>query len=359
MPHFIVTSSENDLFHDLARHLALSATQQQLLHVTRLDLRDWLAAPLSSLYELEPRVQAVGDLSLGTETPLPGGCWEVEMTVELPLHTRCSPQTAFRLLGRRLAAHPAYLQGLRAEGLAWRLDTDLGVHIRLIPAVPDLANWPDGLFVPGLDGRSWRPLAPQRFARWFRDAQGAALDRALIAASPIAEVAEFAPVPRTALQIAIQLLKRHRDLAFAQRPDLAPDATLLTTLATLTWRDTDDVLTTLNGFADHLLDPVEQVLGRPVLLNPVESRDNLASAWSHDALAYDQARAWLKGLRRDLDMLDVGGAPTTRSSTLARMFGDELAATGNDAEAPSLMQMASGDDTAVGQPRRLRCMCSN
>lgn len=117
--------------------------------------------------------------------------------------------------------------------------------------------------------------------------------------------ADVADIPvfrvRTPLQLAIQILKRHRDLRFIdQDTSFRPTSVVLTTLAALSYQQEVTVLEAVAGIVQRMDALIESRGGISWIPNPADPRENLAEAWSTDVRFREAFQQWLGDARADV-----------------------------------------------------------
>jgi hypothetical protein len=123
--------------------------------------------------------------------------------------------------------------------------------------------------------------------------------------------AEIDPLPvyrsKTPLQQAVQLLKRHRDVMFAQDPDLKPVSIILTTIAGGAYEHGEDLQVSMQ----RILRAFEAVRQSDTdeILNPVNPLENFADRWTRpDCVQLELKRhfhEWIGQARRDFAQILV------------------------------------------------------
>jgi hypothetical protein len=114
--------------------------------------------------------------------------------------------------------------------------TPIRNQLDVLPVIPDDESWSQtGILLSDKDEHHWLTSNPIGYADWFYDrmndirieesrtALAKQLDRS------VEEIPIF--LVRTPLQRVVQVLKRHRDIYFANRPGEGPPSVLITTLA--------------------------------------------------------------------------------------------------------------------------------
>jgi hypothetical protein len=143
----------------------------------------------------------------------------------------------------------------------------------------------------------WLPSNPKGFARWF---EGRSVVR--VKSGVFNESKEIEPLNGPApaynkrpLKIAVQLLKRWRDVAFKGRMALAPSSIVLTTLAGLLYRGeshpTDALVTILDGI--HRWSQREAIR----LQNPTNDKEWITDRWNDKPEMYEAFIEAVYGLR--------------------------------------------------------------
>ncbi len=261
-----------------------------------------------------------------------------------------TPSIVKHQVGAHLRASNDYRNRLDNEGkrcwtIKYSQQDDIGFHIDVVPAVPE----PDGGNAIAITNRNntthqykWSPSNPKDFAMWFRLENGAAFElekqrqkHAIFDAHRHEELfIDQAEVPnihvKTPLQRAIQLLKRHRDIAFCNKDNekCKPISMIITVLATRIYNNEATIeeilqsfINTLSVYAQQMPDgfqpdeatyPLITKKGRDewYIPNPTNCRENFADKWHKEEGRVPHARAkaffdWIEWLRDDFMNWDV------------------------------------------------------
>ena len=106
---------------------------------------------------------------------------------------------------------------------------------------------------------------------------------------------------KTPLQRAIQLLKRHRDVMFADNPEVAPISMILTNLSGQAYNGETDVYLAVRGILNRMLDFVHQ--DGPFVPNPTHPAEDYADKWSTDPRLEHNFRLWHAQASRDFEQV--------------------------------------------------------
>ena len=160
----------------------------------------------------------------------------------------------------------------------------------------------------------WKISNAEGFARWFesRMKQAKALMESLALQARLAKVAEL-PAYRwkSPLQRCVQLLKRHRDIMFADEPDGKPASIIITTLAAKAYKGEVEIAAAL----DTVLSTMETLVNptAPRVPNPVNPAEDFADRWSDPASRQHNPEAqflrWLRQARLDFNAIGMARKP--------------------------------------------------
>lgn len=125
---------------------------------------------------------------------------------------------------------------------------------------------------------------------------------ALEAQANVEEIPSYAV--KTPLQQAVQILKRHRDVMFAGRPEHKPISVIITTLAGLSYfgerTAVEAVLGILQRMESHIsFDPA----GNVRICNPTDPQENFADRWQNAPEKRASFYAWLRKVREDISLI--------------------------------------------------------
>jgi len=125
-----------------------------------------------------------------------------------------------------------------------------------------------------------------------------------------ARAAKIEEVPdwqvKTPLQIAVQILKRHRNIYFQKTPDVKPHSIIITTLAARAYGGEEDIMDALGRILRVIEENwgkrgyVENRNGRWWVENPVEPGENFAHKWNEHPERRQAFFAWMERVKSDL-----------------------------------------------------------
>jgi hypothetical protein len=209
---------------------------------------------------------------------------------------------------------------------SWCLHYD-GFHMDVLPCIPD-TEAKSGTAIELTDTKltHWQKSDPQAYVNWFR-AQCAKefLEKSIELSHTYGSVED---VPkhrvRTPLHRVVQILKRHRDIYFADDLDDRPPSSLITTLAAKSYRGERELVTATLLAVQRMPDHVEKRIGQYWVENPACEGENFADKWNDYPDRRLKFEAWRADVEQDLTgLLREDGGMTLIHSRLSEAFGAE------------------------------------
>lgn len=214
----------------------------------------------------------------------------------------------------------------------WTLTYGQQFHMDVLPAVPRASRTGTGLWITDRNLWEWQETDPKAYAEWFRDRMRRQFDevRAELAKREGSKVEDIRPERvRTALQRAVQVIKRHRDIYFAERPELRPPSVLLTTLTAHSYNGTPNVYEAVRVASETMHNFITHDAEGPCVVNPV-CDENFADRWRTAPDAQSAFRAWQRKLADDAKALGAQSGMVEFGQVLKTALGNrpvELALT--------------------------------
>jgi Second Messenger Oligonucleotide or Dinucleotide Synthetase domain len=278
----------------------------------------FISESASALAKYNPDVYPHGSLATGTcVNPLGRDKFDLDLVCEMAIPSSMTQQESKKVVGDRFKEDGTYKDMLEEKKRCWRLNYANQFHMDVLPGKPDARGF-EAIFVPDKELSRWKPSNPRGYAQWFM-AQAiksatqlhGTLTEAAAAVEPIDEPAARARYP---LQKAIQLLKRHRDVKFSNRPDKesAPISIIITTLAAKAYQGQASVILTMQHLVTGMPKMIEKdAAGRAWVRNPTNPGENFADKWHTDSSFEEAFLAWIDQARRDVQSLaGVQGIPS-------------------------------------------------
>ncbi|MGH9643861.1 MAG: nucleotide-binding domain-containing protein [Terriglobales bacterium] len=293
----------------------------------------WLAAEESALAAYTPLIYPQGSFRLGTVVrPFDPSCdYDIDLVCQLDLAKEATTQKELKqIIGDRLKQHQDLARRLSPSRRCWNLDFPRQFHMDVLPAILNPEQIPNGILLTDTDLLRWQKSNPKDYASWFHEAMAVQFGqlREQLAKSLNASVED---VPewriKTPLQIAVQLLKRHRDQYFANTPENRPVSIIITTLAARAYQSENNAFDALRNLVRRMSRFIEYRNGNWWVENPVEPGENFADKWNEKPEKRNAFLHWLNNATNDVDKIIKTSTPRQLVETISAEFGDDLAKT--------------------------------
>ncbi|OLE51708.1 MAG: hypothetical protein AUG51_21665 [Acidobacteria bacterium 13_1_20CM_3_53_8] len=305
--------------------LEITATQRSAAEQHYLAIARWLGGVEGAPFRLyEPQIYPQGSLRLGTTVkPLSNGEYDLDLVYELQVdYTHIpKPVALIDMLYDRLRDHGTYRDMVERKNRCVRVNYEGQFHLDILPAALDRACGGTCVRVPDCSTQGWKPSNPKGYAAYF-DARAATVEFAERSFKASVE-----PLPdhvpheaKTSLQREVQLIKRLRDITFADNCDLAPISIVLTTLAANNFSGERSVALVIGQTFDSIVAQIP-TRGRLYVFNPSNPEEDLSERWDKCPEAYlafcEAMRRWQRAWNALLELRGVDRVV----AELERMFG--------------------------------------
>ena len=280
------------------------------------DVGNWLGAQDSALLQYSPDIYVQGSFRLGTVVrPITDTDeYDIDLVCRLEIKKEQTTQKKLKeMVGDRLKLREDLAKIIGPSRRCWTLDYPAEqsmprFHMDVLPTIPNLERTPTGILLTDTELAHWQWSNPRAYADWFYERMKVIFQekRAALAESIQAKIEE---VPewqvKTPLQIAVQILKRHRDMHFQGRDDVRPISIIITTLAARAYRNQPDVYDALTGIVKDIeanwgkAGYVENRNGIWWVPNPVDDGENFADKWNEYPERREAFMEWVKKVRSD------------------------------------------------------------
>ncbi|MEG3619683.1 nucleotidyltransferase [Magnetovibrio sp. PR-2] len=297
----------------------------------------WLARPESIIRELNPHVYVQGSFALGTAIrPLAGDDhYDIDAVCQIEWDKSAHSQKHLKeAIGHEILgyAQSKKMEEPESARRCWTLNyaDEAQFHMDVLPAVPDSRRHSALIEAAGYDVRNlghfiesaisitdekhpyysipyddWLGSNPRGYKKWFNEQMQELLDerRQAIAMNERVTVDK---VPhyrvKTPLQLSIQLLKRHRDVMYADDEDnLKPISIIITTLSAKAYNQERDFVSAFRNIINTMDQFIENRNGTYWVQNPVDPRENFADKWAEHPKRRTAFIEWLDNVKRDAD----------------------------------------------------------
>jgi hypothetical protein len=284
-----------------------------------------LEADGSPLSPFRPHIYPQGSMRLGTTVRPIAGPHDLDFVCELSLsHELVEPIKMLQALYGHLKQHGTYRDMVSLKNRCVRITYANEFYMDLLPACQDHGAGGTCIQVPDRDTKSWKPSDPLGYAKWFRRKCLPTMRKfAADSAEPLPALE--AVEDKSPLQLAVQLIKRWRDIHYAEASHPAPISIVLTTLAADVYRGGRSVSETIASVLYGILEAIRtaEATGRRLkVLNPSNILEDLSERWDDDEEAYRGFKVGIQQFSRRWDaLLAVGG---NQNAELERLFGEPV-----------------------------------
>ena len=262
--------------------------------------------------ELDINIYPQGSLSLGTMVrPIKEdeeGDYDVDLVCLLKNGQHLTAKEMKMIVGQRLSESDRYGAMLDEEGKrCWTLQYS-DYHLDVLPCVPRTLQESTDTKIRLSHKDDYGSYSscfsnPKAYKEWFIEEMGTVFNqtREQYAAKKNVEIEEIKLFQlRTPLQIAIQILKRHRDIMFANK-DNKPISIIITTLATKAYAGESDIFETISNIINKMDSHIEyDGDGNVLICNPTMDEENFADKWKDIPEKKDAFHAWMHKARVDI-----------------------------------------------------------
>ena len=141
----------------------------------------------------------------------------------------------------------------------------------------------------------------------------------------IVEVPEYKI--KTTLQIAIEILKRYRDIKFKDKPDIKPISIILTTLMARIYTGKENVYELIEKFSkEYVLYLERDENGNVLIQNPVNKNENFADKWPSNPERKEAFFKFMDDLKYDLvtNKVLLEGNIREQADAYKKLFGENM-----------------------------------
>lgn len=354
MPSTLTRTAEQ-MLEDLAAELEVPDSRYEAAERSYRSIGDWLERPESSLRRFRPVIYPQGSFRLGTVTKPANDQehYDLDVVCELAIRKFDTTQADVKaLLGREVKgyAHRYSMESPGESRRCWTLDYADGAqfHMDLLPALPDSARQILDLAAVGQDApwadtalaitdrerpeyrartENWPSSNPKGYGAWFIQRMRPVFEaRRGRLALELRARAEDIPdwKVKVPLQQALQILKRHRDVTFADRPDERPISVIVTTLAARAYNQETTISGALFSILESMDRHIEDRRGVSWIPNPTNSRENFADRWETHPERKAAFFEWLDHARADFGAAAMAYSAQSIIDILSPRLGQAL-----------------------------------
>ena len=278
-------------------------------------------------------VYAQGSFRLGTVVrPLGTDHYDLDMVCRLDMDSRSITQAQLKdRVGEVLHAYLAHVAGepgapdaCEDRRRCWTLTYPHAFHLDVLPALPNEMDLPDGIRLTDKQLFNWQFSNPVAYATWFRGRMETELLRKMAVLEARKDISPFPQSQiKTTLQQVVQVLKRHRDIYFADDLGDRPPSVLISTLAAHAYTGEQELLPAVIETAATMPEYVDHTDGIWRVMNPVAD-ENFADKWNEHPERAEKFFEWRDQLASDLEEASVLRGIDSITEHLTKSLGDTV-----------------------------------
>jgi len=281
---------------------------------------------------MEIDIYPQGSVLIGTTLkPFRGDEFDLDVVLHIKKGgTQFTPLQIYNALFQKLSTDGRYAHMVEKKRRCIRLNYAGDFHMDILPGCQMIIIDENNILVPDRELRSWSQSNPKGYGKWF-------LDIASRVNNPQLEhfyrqfsemKAEVQDLPddnfykKKPLQIAIQLIKKYRDIYFQNQPEYATSSIILTTIAALYYQGENSVFATVDSVLSKLAESAKPhySISRLKVLNPVNQQEDFTEKWNKDNKMYEKFFDFVKDFYSKWQVLQ--GDFTQSANTYHSLFGE-------------------------------------
>lgn len=176
----------------------------------------------------------------------------------------------------------------------------------------------------------FRQTNPEAYYDWFLERMEEERKR-LKEEYAVRNKLEIVDVPeyeiKTTLQVAIQILKRYRDIKFKETPDIKPISIILTTLMAKVYTGKESVYELIEKFSkEYMMHIQKDENGNIIIKNPVNENENFADKWPKYPERREAFFKFMTELEKDLvtNKILLEGNIREQADLYKKLFGENM-----------------------------------
>jgi len=322
------TQQLDDLLYQICDKLQLSQTQFKLAEERYKVVGDWLSKEDSPLYRYLPKIYPQGSLKIGTTVKPKGQVeFDLDLVCELKIdHRLITPYQLIMQVWDRITSNETYKSLAELKKRCVRLNYKKEFHLDILPACLDTEMGGTCIRIPNYNKTNntwnWAASNPKGYAQWFEDKCKFRLvkEEAIEGVDPVPEPEDVDNKPT--LKLAVQLIKRWRDIVFENREDIP--SIILTTLIAQLYRGESSVSDCLTSILYGIVSMISQSPEPLEVPNPTNQEEDFAEKWQKDPGLYESFCLEISKFKEQWNnMLQLKGIDR-KAKVLSRLFGEDI-----------------------------------
>jgi hypothetical protein len=289
----------------ICQKLQLSTTQFKLAEQHYKAVGEWLEGEGSEIAIYRPKIYPQGSLPMGvTNKPVFKDEYDLDFICELFLLShRIHPNDLFARFEYRIGQNRDYAARMERGNRCIKLKYAHDFHLDIVPACSNASAGDGQVKIPDREKKNWKDTNSSAYVQWFNDI--ADMDYRTLVYGRADHAEPLKPQEsleeKSPLKCAIQIIKRHRDIAFEDKSDLAPASIVLSTLGAEAYKEINGMV--LRSSVFEVVALILHSISRRIaschgaileVWNPVNLvPEDLGERWKNNPSAYFEFTQWI------------------------------------------------------------------
>lgn len=325
----------DDQLDKMAESLQLDDTRRERMETAYKAVHQFVMDDPIFFKGLVSEAYAQGSVRIGTTNkPYTGSEFDLDTVIQLRcISARYSPSYILNQLERRLSEPGSrYRDKLDPKSRCIRIRYENDFHMDVLAACQESESCKNTILVANKDSGTIDKSNPRGHADWFIDQANKVIESLLEKADQrMAASLEKLPADnfrrKKPLQRSVQLLKRYRDIFFADDDSYATSSVILTTIAGQYYGGEPSIYTTMDGIISRIVTDANRfqtvVGGRIKVLNPVNLNEDFTSKWDTEPKYYYEFLRFARHLKEEWQKFKHQQGVITESRILKDLFGND------------------------------------
>lgn len=327
----------NEIYENIAEELNISDSVFENAKRSYKALGEFLENNIEYPVEVYPQ----GSMNLGTLIKPIGDDDDYDLDAVCKIHNNFdSPKDLKELVGNALKKSERYKKMLADEGKrCWTLNysDDSHFHMDILPSIPNNIT-EKSIKITHKENNNYKYMVsnPEAYADWFdklqeNERRNLYRIKNRQFSNKVEDLRNFGI--RTTLQKTIQILKRHRDIQYANATDeereCKPISIIITTLVGKMYSGNESIVDLIDKFCTSYEEYIEiDSNGNYVIPNPVNKNENFADKWKIYPKRQEAFFNWVENLKYDLitNNFMIFDDITEKTNYLKKVFGNKTIA---------------------------------
>lgn len=297
-----------DVLARIAESLQLDKTRKERMESAYTSICTLISEDTGFFKGMDIDLYPHGSVRIGaTVKPFKNDEFDLDMVLHInkPYYS-FTPQQVYDELYKKLKDDGRYSHMVEKKRRCIRLNYAGDFHIDITIGCIINSSDPNNLKVPDRELRNWVDSNPKGYADWFLKIANSVrepllegyYDKLYSVRAEIQELPTDEFYKKKPLQRAVQLIKRYRDIYFANNSDYATSSIILTTLAAHFYNGEPAIFDTIDNILSRIVSDSGRLSSgqRIKITNPVNPNEDFTDKWDTEPLLYKHFLEFSKDL---------------------------------------------------------------